>query len=35
MFLDIEGTGIKAGNEIVEIEMVSLHRQAMRDDDMI
>ena len=34
VFLDIEGTGINAGNEIVEIAMVAVHRQAMRDGDV-
>ncbi|XP_072051607.1 three prime repair exonuclease 2-like [Amphiura filiformis] len=31
IFLDIEGTGIDGGNEIIEIALVSIHRSAIRD----
>ena len=30
IFLDIEGSGFEASNEIVELAMVAVHRQAMK-----
>ena len=30
IFLDIEGSGFEASNEIIELAMVAVHRQAMK-----
>ena len=35
VFLDIEGTGIDAGNEIIEIALVSIHRTAIREGNTV